>query len=421
MSYTVAAIDVHKQVLMVVAATGAAQVEDPANEPLEFESRRFGTGHAERQHLVSWLKQHNVMEVVMESTALYWKSIWLDLESHFPKLHLAQAHSNKAPRGRKDDFRDAKRLARRLVAGELLLSFVPDPEQRMWRTLTRSKYQLIRDRVRLQNQMECLLEEMRIKLSVVISDLLGLSGRRILAALAEGETDPQKLASYGDRRLQCSQEELTDALTGNPELLQREVLKLFLKRLQVLDEQIEHLDKLAATALKKHEDALVRVAQIPGFGPDSAQQLIAEIGHDAASFPSAGEFSSWVAICPGSNITAEKNHSSRSAKGNRFVRRLLSQAANAAVRRNGCFLHLLYRRHLPTLSHNGAVSVVAHRLARIVWKILHAGVRYIEMGTEGSPQAKQQRTKRLVRALRKLGYDVTLVPKTTDPAPAPAS
>ena len=157
MSYRVAAIDIHKRVLMVVVASAAEEVTDATGEALEFQCRRFGTGSSERKHLVSWLRQGGVTEVVMESTAQYWKPIWLDLEPHFLKLHLAQAHSNRAPRGRKNDFRDAKRLARRLLADELMLSFVPEAEQRMWRTLTRSKHQLTRERVRLQSQLEALL------------------------------------------------------------------------------------------------------------------------------------------------------------------------------------------------------------------------------------------------------------------------
>lgn len=172
MTYKVAGIDIHKKVLMVVVA-------DAATQEWEFESRRFGTTASEREHLVAWLQQREVQEIVMESTAQYWKPIWLDLEPHFQPLHLAQAQSNRAPRGRKHDFADAQRLTRRLVAGELILSFVPDAEQRSWRTLTRAKVQLVGDRVRLQNQLEALLEETRIKLSSVVSELLGLSGRRI--------------------------------------------------------------------------------------------------------------------------------------------------------------------------------------------------------------------------------------------------
>lgn len=415
MSYRVAAIDIHKKVLMVVVATAASEVEDAAGEAIELECRRFATGHAERMHLVSWLRERGVMEVVMESTAQYWKPIWLDLEPHFPKLHLAQAQSNRAPKGRKNDFRDAKRLARRLLAGELMLSFVPDAEQRIWRTLTRSKHQLVRDRVRLQNQLEALLEEMRIKLSSVISDLLGVSGRRILTELSKGETDPAKLAELGDDRLKCSQEALTDALRGTTTPVHLAVLKLYLERLAVLDRQIQTLDTLVAGELKKHEEAVIRIAQMPGFGVDSAQQLIAEVGVDAETFPSASQFSSWVGTCPGSEESAEQNRSSRSPKGNRFVRRILTQAAQAAVKKKGCHFQSVFRRLLPRLGYKGAIWAIAHRLGRLLWKILHDGVSYMEQGTETNPKAKKRRAQKLVQALRKLGYTVSLT--TTHPEP----
>jgi hypothetical protein len=162
----------------------------------------------------------------MESTAQYGKPIGLDLAPHFEKLHWAQAHSNRAPKGRKNDLGDAKRMARRLLADELVLSFVPDPEQRLWRILARGKQQLARDRVRWQTQVEALLEEVRIKLSSVTSDLLGVSGRRILQALAEGESDPTKWAAWGNDRLPCGKEALADALSGSLAPLHRAVWKL---------------------------------------------------------------------------------------------------------------------------------------------------------------------------------------------------
>jgi transposase len=414
MSYRVAAIDIHKKVLMVVVATGAEEVADAANETLEFECRRFGAGNHERQQVVSWLQERGVSEVVMESTAQYWKPVWLDLEPHFPKLHLAQAQSNRAPKGRKNDFADARRLARRLLAGELLLSYVPNGEQRTWRTLTRSKQQLVRDRVQLHNQLEALLEEMRIKLSSVISDLLGMSGRRILTALSKGESDPVKLALLGDDRLQCSHEELADALRGTATPTHRAVLQLFLDRLNLLNEQIQELDKLVAQALTEHQQAVIRVAEIPGFGVNSAQQMIAEVGPEAETFPSAGEFSSWIGVCPGTNISAEQNHSSRSPKGNRFVRKILAEAAQAAVRKKGSHFQSLFRRFLPRLGHNGAIWAIAHRLARLVWKILHDGVRYIEQGTETNPKARKRRVQKLAQALRQLGYTVTLTALSPD-------
>ena len=349
-------------------------------------------------------------EVVMESTAQYWKPVWLDLEPHFGKLHLAQAQSNRAPKGRKNDFRDAKRLTRRLLAGELSLSFVPGPEQRTWRSMTRGKLQLIQDRVRLQNQMEALLEEAHIKLSSVVSDLLGVSGRRILAALAKGETDPVKLAELGDDRLKCSKAELADALRGSPEPVHLKLLQLYLKRLELLDEQIETLNQMMATALKKHEDAVMRLAQVPGLGVDSAQQIIAEVGVDAESFPSAGEFASWIGVCPGEGESAEVNQSTRSPKGNRFMRRILDQAAQAAVKKKGSHFQNVFLRFVPKQKYTGAIWVVAHRIARVVWLILHKGVTYIEQGEDSNPQAKKRRAQKLIKAFKKLGYGVTLTP-----------
>ncbi len=153
------------------------------------ERRRFATMPSELHRLSGWLEEQSVDEAVMESTAQYWRLVWLELEPHM-RLHLAQAFSNRAPRGRKHDFKDAERLVRRLIAKELILSFVPDGEKRIWRNLTRMKLQLVRDRVRLQSQIECLLEEMRIKLSVVVTDLRGSSGLRILHALANGRILP---------------------------------------------------------------------------------------------------------------------------------------------------------------------------------------------------------------------------------------
>ena len=419
MAQRVAGIDIHKKVLMVVVAVVSRTVGDgEGEEQIEYGSRRFGSGAREREHLVAWMRERQVEEVVMESTAQYGKPIWLDLEPHFGKLHLAQAYSNQAPKGRKHDFGDAKRLTRRLVAGELMLSFVPDAEQRAWRTMTRSKQQLVRDRVRLQNQMEALLEETRIKLSRVISELLGASGRRILEALAGGESDPVKLAELGDDRLKCSREERVDALRGRPEPMHAQILKLDLERLKLLDRQIESLDQMVAQALNKHEEAVIRLAETPGLGVDSAQQIIAEVGAEAKAFPTAGQFASWVGTIPGSEESAETNHSSRSPKGNRFLRRILTQAAQAAIKKKGCHFQNVFRRLVPGLGYKGAIWAIAHRLCRLVWKILHDGVRYIEQGSETTPQAKQRRAQKLAKALRKLGYNVAITPIA--PAPAPA-
>jgi len=252
-------------------------------------------------------------------------------------LHLAQALSNQGRRGRKRDFPDAERLVKRLVARELTLSFVPDAEQRLWRTVTRKKYQLRCDRIRLQNQMESLLEEAHIKLSSLVSDLLGLSARRMLQAIAEGETNPATLAALADKRLRATPEQLCDALGACTELnaVYRRLLKMALEELRLIDEQIGRLDQEMASLLSANQDAVQRLAEVPGLGVDSAQQIIAEVGATAATFPSEKCLSSWVGACPGDDESAGVNYSHRSPKGNRHMRRLLNQAANAAARTKG--------------------------------------------------------------------------------------
>ena len=408
MAYKIAGIDVHKKVLMVVVR----DVNDPDSEP---QRRRFTTLPSDLRELSAWLREQGVQQAVMESTAQYWRPVWYELEPYM-ELQLAQALSNRAPRGRKHDFRDAERLIRRLVAGELTLSFVPPPEQRTWRTITRMKAQLGEDKSRLQSQLECLLEEMRIKLSSVISDLLGVSGYRILRALAGGETDPNKLAGLADERLQCTEKQLIDALTGRPKPAHLQLLGLYLDRYRMLVGQIARLDRMIAEALKPYQEAVTRLAQPPGLGVDSAQQIIAEVGADAGTFPSAGHLTSWVGTCPGQDESAEENHSSRSAKGNKYLRRILNQAAHAAVKTKGSHFQAVFRRLLPRLGYNAAIWAIAHRLCRLVWKILHEGVTYVERGSEPDPKTKRRRAQNMLRTLRQWGYAVNVKPRT--PAPA---
>jgi transposase len=403
-AYFVAGIDVHKKMLAVVVAN-AREAE------LRFECRRFGTTVSELRHLSAWLRDRAVQDAVMESTAQYWKPVWIALEGQC-RLWLAQARSNRGPRGRKTDFRDAKRSVSRLLSGDLILSYVPDAEQRCWRTLTRTKYQLTRDRVRLQSQLESLLEECQIKLSSVVSDLLGASGRRILRAIADGETDVARLKDLGDRRLRATDNELMDALNGELYPLHRNLLKLYLQRLDLIEAQIANLDSMIAEAMKAHEEAIVRLAELPGLGIDSAQQIIAEIGPHAAAFPSAGQLASWVGVCPGRQESAGESSSNRSAKGNRSMRRLLNQLAHAAVRKRDSYMQIVFTRLSVRLGYAKAVWAIAHRLCRLIWKVLHDGIRYVERGPAVSAITLKRRRQRLVTQLKKLGYDVQLIPAT---------
>jgi transposase len=189
-----------------------------------------------------------------------------------------------------------------------------------------------------------------------------------------------------------------------------------LERLRLVDEQIAKLNSLIAQAMKPYQDTVVRLAEVPGLGIDSAQQIIAEVGVTAGTFPSAAEFTSWVGTCPGSQESAEENSSSRSAKGNKYMRRVLNQAANSAARSKGTHFQAVFRRLLPRLGYQSAVWAIAHRLCRLVWKILHEGIRYIEQGIESEPKLLIHRARSLAKQLRKFGYNVQITP--ADGAPA---
>ncbi len=416
MPYRIAGVDVHKRMLAVVVSD--VEVADE----YRFERRQFGSTPGQLQALANWLAEQQAEELVMESTAQYWKPVWAALERDWKPicqkragarptsgtLHLAQAQSNRARRGRKSDFADAERLVKRLVANELTLSFVPDAEQRLWRTVMRAKYQQTCNRVQLQNRLEALLEEAHLKLSSFVSDLLGASGRRMLKALAEGESNPAALAALADYRLRATPEQLRDALGACRELrpVYRRLLKAALEELELIEKQIRQLDQEMGELLRPYQDQVERLAEVPGLGVDSSQQIMAQVGARAATFPSAKQLSSWVGVCPGDNESAGVSYSHCSPKGNRPMRRILNQAANAAVKYKGSIFQILYRRYVPRLGHKQTIWLIAHRLCRLTWRILHQGVRYQERAPMVSEKSKQRRAARMIRELRSLGYRV---------------
>jgi transposase len=426
-AYRIAAIDVHKRMLAVVITDVAGEGE------FKFERRKFGAVASEFELLAQWFIQQEVEEVVMESTAQYWKPVWGALERYWKPnrqaragaglksgtLHLCQAKSNRGPRGRKSDYVDGERMVRRLVAGELTLSFVPDPDQRLLRTVTRRKFQMTRAKVAFRNQLESLLEQAHIKLSSFVSDLLGVSALRMIKALAEGETDPAALAKLADRRLQATPEELRDALGACAQLnpVYRRLLKMALAELALLDTHIEELEREAMGLTQQDQDAVRRVAEVPGFGVDSALQILAEIGGHAAAFSSDKALASWVGVCPGNEESAGESHSTRSPKGNRYARRILNQAAHSAVKVKGSIFEVTFHRLMPRLGYKKAIWAIAHRLCRLVWLILHKGVDYDERGPAVSDKSKRARANRMIRELRKLGYHVEGEPVS---APNPA-
>jgi transposase len=265
--------------------------------------------------------------------------------------------------------------------------------------------------VRLRNQIEVLLEQAQIKLSSMVSDILGKSGRRMLDALIQGIDDPAELASLGDGRLHASKEQLADALSGQLTKIQRIVLQLHLQQIDHIERQIADLDQALAAALAQHQDAIERLCEIPGVSVRTAQHIIAETGPRAEVFQSAGKLASWVAVCPGQQQSAGVSVSSRSAKGNWMMRRALSQTAWAAIATKGSEAQRRFRAWRPRLGTQKAAWAVAHYQIRVMWKVLHEGVRYRQPDTEAlNHRSLVARAKRALTQLRKLGYDVSITP-----------
>lgn len=395
----IAGIDVHKKMLAVV-------VRVERGEQVEYVKRKFGATRAEILHLEAWLRAQGVSEVVMESTAQYWRPVWYGLEPHF-KLHLTHPLKTRAPRGRKSDFRDAQRLADRWSSGDLQDSFIPGAEQRSWRWLTRTRVQLRKKLCIIHSHVEGLLEQGGIKLSSVASDMFGVSGWAILEHIAKGVTDVDVLVKLARGVLRKKDSALKEALAGRLEPIYQLLLRQHMEQVRLLRRQIEELNKAIAEAMKYHISALLRLSKMPGVDLYSGQELLAEIGPKAAVFPSAEQFASWVGVCPGSQESAGVNYSRRSAKGNRYLRRLLCQVAWAAIHTKQSFFAGLFARLKPRVEGKGAAWAVAHRIAKVIWLVLHEEVEYKEKG----PALPNERTlvrklRRMVKEFGQLGLDV---------------
>jgi transposase len=404
----VAGIDVHKKMLAVV-------VRREENGQVEYEKRKFGTTRSEIEHLAAWLQKQRVEEVVMESTAQYWRPVWYGLEAHF-RLHLCHPLKVRAPRGRKRDYRDAQRLADRWWSGDLEDSFIPGAEQRAWRWLTRTRVQLKRLIGVVRNRVEGLLEQGGIKLTAVASDPFGVSGWAMLKLLVKGETDVAVLAAEARGRLRKKEAQLQEALAGKLDPVYRMLLRQNLEQVELLRRQIEEVNQALAESMKAHTATLVRMTKIPGVDLAAAQELLAEIGPGAAAFPTADHFASWVGVCPGSQESAGVCYSHRSAKGNSYLRRLLCQIAWAAIHTKETFFAGLFARLKPRIEGKGAAWAVAHRIAKVVWLLLHQGVEYQEKGSAPNPRTLVHKFRRLMKDFARAGLDAKSLVEQWDPA-----
>jgi transposase len=400
----VAGLDVHRKTIAVcvrVPGVGRERVQHV---------RTFGTTAGDLVALRDWLEAHQVTDVALESTGVYWKPVFYVLEEAMRCLLVNARHVEKVP-GRKTDVQDCVWLAQLLEHGLLRGSFVPPPPLRELRDLTRYRKVLIQERTREANRLHKVLEDADIKLATVATDILGVSGRDMLHALVAGTTDPDILAELARGTLRKKLPALRQALTGRFRAHHAFMVSHHLAHLDYLDEAIAAFSGRIEEALRPFAGEQQRLDSIPGIAQRTAEVLIAEIGVNMRQFPTAHHLASWAGLCPGQNESAGKHKSGRTRPGNRWLRMALIETASLAAHNPNTAFGARYRRIARHRGHKKAVVAVAHAMLVTAYHLLDRRMEYREPGLDYFGRRHAERARQhAVRALERQGYRVTLEP-----------
>jgi transposase len=378
----------------------------------EYHKRKLATHTEGIRELCAWLEKCQVTEVGMESTGVYWKPVWNALEGKWG-LHLCNPQHVRVIPGSKTDMRDGTRTAELLSYGKLPESFIPPQWQRELRDLTRLRARLTQEVTRAGNRILKVLEDAQIKLDCVASDALGVTGRRILNSLLQGETDPAQLAELAVGKLKKKKPQLRQALDGKFTDHHRFQIRLLLELVKECEEKIFQLDRRIDQYLKPYEDLMGRLDAIPGVDRLGAAIILAEIGPDMSHWEDSEKLANWSCLCPGNRESGGKRLSGRTRKGNRWLRRAFCQMAWAATRKKGSYFKTQYRRLAGRRGKQRALLAVAHSLLTVVYHMVKKpNLKYHELGEDYFDKRDAERTTaQLIKRLGRLGYEVTLKPK----------
>jgi transposase len=398
-----AGLDVHQQTLMAcVRVIEQGQIRQ--------EVRGFDTTTQGLLALCDWLATEGCTHVAMESTGVYWKPVWHVLEASFELVLANAAHIRNVP-GRKTDVSDATWIADLLAHGLIRGSFVPPTPVQELRDLTRTRKQLVREIAQHVQRIQKTLEDANLKLTGVISDVVGVSGRRLLEALIAGETDPERLVELTTGRLKAPRSQLVEALRGSVRQHHRFLLRLHLAQVDALRASVRQVEERLGETLLPFQERAALLMTIPGIRETAAQVIVAEIGIDMSRFPTAAHLVSWAGLCPRSDESAGKRRSTRIRKGAPWLKTTLVQAAWAASRTKGSYLRAQFLRLKARRGAMKAVIAVAASILTAAYHMLRTGQPYRDLG-DGYFDARDRSriARRLIRRLHDLGLEVEVRP-----------
>jgi transposase len=388
-----------------------ACVRHMVNGTVKREVRTFKTTTTELLALSDWLAAEKCTHLVMEATGVYWKPVWHILSDADFSLVLANAAHVKNVPGRKTDVNDATWLADLLAHGLIRGSFVPDQQTQEMRDLLRTRKQLTRERSRHVQRLQKTLEDANIKLASEISDIIGLTGRKMIDALIAGESDPERLAQLAHRRIKAMPEVLREALRGRVTRHHRFLLRLHLQQIDAIDKVISDIDREVDALVEPFRTTVLLLTTIPGVDELSSCVILAEIGRDMSRFPTAGHLISWAGLCPKNDESAGKRRSTRMRKGAAWLKTTLVQCAVAATRRKASYLHAQFHRLRARRGAKKAIGALAASILTTVYHMLISGELYHDLGPDHFDRtAKAAQTRRLVTRLQNLGYAVQITP-----------
>jgi transposase len=400
-----AGLDVHQATVVACLRRGAGAGRSRK------EVRTFGTTRCELEALRDWLLAAGCRLAAMESTGVFWHPVYFVLEGHIELIVGNARHIKNVP-GRKTDVKDCEWICDLARHGLIARSFVPPQPIRELRELTRARRKLAQAQAADRNRLIKVLEGANIKLSGLISDVFGVSGRAMLAALIEGSETPAEMAQHARKRMRRKLDALARALDGCLTDDHRFLLRMHLSRVEATEGQLERLDARLREKLAAYAEPLGRLMQIPGVNWVCAATIIAEIGVDMSAFASAHHLASWTGICPGNHQSAGKQRSGKIRKGNVHLKEALVTAAVGASKTRGSYLRERHRRLRARRGELRAHVAIAHKILLIAYRILATGETYQDLGSTYLDRIDQQRTARhLARRLRDLGYEVELKPK----------